>query len=170
MARSRTAVWAAGLALLATPPVPAWAGSGAVHDVSVEEYDASEFVPAEENFCGAWDMTFHEVRSGAYQLVTAPGGREEGEVHVNGSIAGFVELTPSNPTLPSYTGTYREKVNAILIGVDDRGFDVLRSGQYRLRLPLQGTDGSSLLLLLSGKLTVNARWEVTVSRDVVTCE
>jgi hypothetical protein len=32
--------------------------------VYVEEYDAYEHLGAEENFCGDWATTFHEVRSG----------------------------------------------------------------------------------------------------------
>ena len=39
-------------------------------------------------------------------------------------IAGSVTLTPDDPALPTYSGSYREKVNGVLIGVDEDGNDV----------------------------------------------
>ena len=58
----------------------------------------------------------------------------------------------------------------MLIGVTPGGDDTLRVGQYRLRSTLRGTDGSTLALRLAGKMTMNAKGVVTVSRDTFSCE
>jgi hypothetical protein len=42
--------------------------------------------------------------------------------------------------------------------------------QWRLRATLHGTDGSTLTLQMSGKLTTNGKDEVVVSRDSFSCE
>lgn len=144
------------------------AGAGALHDFWPEDYDAREHFAAGEGFCVPWAGTFHEVRTGGYRMVTPPGGRETGELHLNGVIHGLVELVPDDPSLPTYTGTYREKVNAVATEFTPEG-DVLRVGQYRLSTTLSGTDGSSFALHLAGKVTVNANGVTTVSRDVFTC-
>jgi hypothetical protein len=101
-------------------------------------------------------------------LVAAPGGQVEGESHVNGVIDGLVELIPDNAALPTYSGTYREKVNAVVTSFTAEG-DTSRVAQYRLRSTLRGTDGSSIDLLLSGKFTMNANGVVVVSKDTFTC-
>ena len=154
---------------LSTAVAPAHAG-GAVHQTYPESYDATEHFAAGEGFCVPWAGSFREVRSGQYKLVTAPGGQVAGETHINGVIAGSVTLTPDDPALPTYSGSYREKVNGVLIGITPGGNDVTRVGQYRLRSTLRGTDGSTLDLRLAGKMTMNAKGVVTVSRDTFTCE
>ena len=160
----------AALALgLSTAIAPAFAG-GAVHETVPEQYDATEHFAAGEGFCVPWAMSFREVRNGQYKLVMAPGGREPSEFHINGVIAGSITLTPDDPAHPTYFGTYREKVNGVIAGTDDEGFDVERVAQYRLRSTLRGTDGTTLAVRLSGKLTTNAQGVVTVSRDTFTCE
>jgi hypothetical protein len=143
--------------------------AGASHEFVPESYDEAETFAAGEGFCVPWAGTFHEVRTGGYTYLTPPGGQVRGEAHVNGVINGQVALIPDDPTLPTYAGTYREKVNAIVVGTDAEGFDVLRLGQYRLTLPLAGSDGSTIILSLSGKVTVNAKGVTTVSRDVLSC-
>jgi len=143
--------------------------AGAEHVFYPENYDASEHFAAGEGFCVAWAGTFHEVRHGGYRLVAAPGGREDGELHVNGVIDGSVELIPDDASLPTYSGDYREKVNGVVIAFTDEG-DIERVGQFRLRSTLNGTDGSSLELRLSGKVTYNANGVLTVDREVFTCE
>jgi len=153
---------------LSTAVLPAHAG-GAEHQTFPESYDATEHFTAGEGFCVPWAGSFREVRSGQYTLVTAPGGQVPGETHINGAIAGSVTLTPDDPALPTYTGTYREKLNGVLIGVDVDGNDVTRVSQYRLRSTLRGTDGSTLDLRLAGKMTMNANGVVTVSRDTFSC-
>ena len=160
-----TAALALGLSITATP---VHAG-GAVHETLPEQYDATEHFAAGEGFCVPWAASFREVRSGQYKLVTAPGGQVAGETHLNGVIAGSVTLTPDDPTLPTYFGTYREKVNGVFLSVTPEGNDELRVGQYRLRSTLRGTDGSTLALRLAGKMTMNAHGVVTVSRDTFTC-
>ena len=157
---------AGGALWLALAPAPALAG--AQHGFFPEDYDAFEHFDAGEGFCVDWAGTFHEVRHGGYKIVAAPGGRVPDEVHVNGTVQGLVELVPDDAALPTYSGTYREKVDAVLVTVGDE--DVERVGQYRLRSTLHGTDGSTLDLVLSGKVTVDAQGRTVVSRDVFTCE
>ena len=159
----------AALALgLGTAVAPAHA-AGANHETQPEQYDATEHFVAGEGFCVPWAGSFREVRNGQYRLVSPPGGREPGEYHVNGVIAGSVTLTPDDPGLPTYTGTYREKVDYVVIGLDEEGFEIARVGQYRLRSTLRSSDGSSLDLRLSGKLTVTPAGTVVVSRDEFSC-
>jgi hypothetical protein len=148
---------------------PASAAGGAEHAFLIEDYDAYEHFAPGDGPCVSWPGTFHEVRSGGYRSVTAPGGQVEGEFHVNGVIDGLVELVPDNAALPTYSGTYREKVNAVVTSFTEEG-DTSRVSQYRLRSTLRGTDGSSIDLLLSGKFTMNANGVVVVSKDTFTCE
>lgn len=161
---STAALATAALVLGAAP-----AGAGAQHDLFVEEYDGSETHPAEENPCGPWAMTIHEVRSGSARLVTPPGGQVEDETHVNGAVYGQVTIVPGDPTLPTYTGSYREKINGIITGYDAQEGDLVRVSQFRLRIPLTGSDGSSLVLAFSGKYTFNAHGELIVARDRMSC-
>jgi hypothetical protein len=156
------------VALLGFAAGPASA-AGAQHDFFVEDYDAYEAFAPGQGPCVAWSGTFHEVRSGGYRLVSAPGGQAEGELHINGVIDGRVELIPDDAALPTYTGVYREKVNGVVTAFTEQG-DIERVSQYRLRSTLQGTDGSTLELRLSGKFTMNATGVVVVSRDTFTCE
>ena len=167
----RTVITLAGLALLAATAAgasPAQAG-GAEHLFVPENYDAVEHFDAGEGFCVDWAGSFHEVRQGGYRILTAPGGQVTGEKHVNGVIAGSLELVPDDPGLPTYTGSYREKVNGV---ITDPGpdWEELRIGQYRLASTLRGTDGSTLRLTLSGKLTINGQGRVVVSRDYFACQ
>lgn len=156
-------------AALAFGTIGAAGASPAQHEVFEESYAGSEQLSAADNPCGAWAGTFHEVRSGSYRILTAPGGQVEGEFHVNGAVDGQVELHPDDPALPAYAGSYREKVNAIVTGFDEEEGDLTRVAQFRLRIPLVGSDGSSLVLSLAGKLTRNAAGEVVVSRETMTC-
>jgi hypothetical protein len=142
----------------------------ATHDVFVEEYDAYEaFAAGDAEPCVPWAGTFHEVRSGEIQLVTTTTGPHAGAVHANGVIAGFIEYIPGDSSLPTYTGTYREKLNAALLelSLDD---DQTRIAQFRLRSQLNGTDGSSLGLAMSGKLTLNSNGDAVVDRFNFTCD
>jgi hypothetical protein len=156
------------LLLVGAAAAPASAG-GAEHDFYPEDYDAYEHFAAGDGFCVTWAGTFHEVRHGGYKLVVAPGGQQPGEMHVNGVVDGSVELIPDDPSLPTYAGDYREELNGVVTEFSDEG-DVERVAQYRLRSTLHGTDGSSLDLRLSGKLTINAKGEVTVDHETFTCE
>jgi hypothetical protein len=161
-------VLASAACLVGVTSAPA-AASGAEHAFVIEDYDAYEHFAPGEGPCVSWPGTFHEVRSGGYQLVTPPGGQQEGEFHVNGVIDGRIELIPDDATLPTYSGTYREKVDGVVTAFTEEG-DVSRVAQYRLRSTLHGTDGSALDLRLSGKLTTNANGQVVVSRDTFTCD
>ena len=159
---------AGATALLLGAPGTA-AAAGAQHEFYPEHYDATEHFDAGDGPCVPWAGDFHEVREGGYRLVAAPGGQVSGEVHINGAIDGLVELVPDDATLPSYRGTYREKVDAVATGFTEDGDDILRVGQYRLRTSLQGTDGSTITLTLAGKTTINANGRVVVERDELTC-
>lgn len=105
--------------------------------------------------------------SGQARLLSPGGTRHPDEVHLNGAVDGFVELIPDDATLPSYSGTYREKLTGLVTISEET--DDLRIAQYRLRSTLTGTDGSRLTLSLSGKITVNGRGDVVISRDAFTC-
>lgn len=166
--KHKLAVLFGALAIIGVSAGPASAAGGAEHAFLIEDLDAFETFAAGDSPCVSWAGTFHEIRSGGYRLVTAPGGQVEGEFHVNGVIDGLVELTPDDSALPTYSGTYREKVNAVVTSVIEEG-DTARVSQYRLRSTLRGTDGSSLDLLLSGKFTMNSNGVVVVSRDTFTC-
>jgi hypothetical protein len=154
----------AAFALVVATAGPAVA-AGAHHEFQPEHYDAAEHFAAGDGFCVSWAGTFHEVRDGGYRVVYPPGGQVDGEFHINGVIQGLVELIPDNPTLPTYSGTYREKTDGIITP----GVDLPRVAQARLRSTLVGTDGSSYEVVITDKLTVNAKGEVVVSRDTFTC-
>jgi hypothetical protein len=155
-------------AAAATLAAPAAHADPAVHDVYLEEYDAYEHHAAGENLCVPWAGQFHEVRSGVAQLLTPSGSRRPGEVHINFVVDGFVEFIPDDAAFPTYSGTYREKADGVLSGFTGDG-DVERVMQWRLRTTLEGTDGSTLTLRMSGKLTTNGTDEVVVSRDSFSC-
>lgn len=156
-------------ALVGVAAGPASAVGGAEQAFLIENYNAYEHFAPGDGPCVSWAGTFHEVRSGGYRLVTASGGRDPGEFHVNGLINGSIELIPDAVGLPTYSGTYREKVNAVVTSFSDED-DTARVSQYRLRSTLRGTDGSALNLRLSGKFTMNANGVVVVSKDTFTCE
>lgn len=142
----------------------------ATHDVLVEDYNAYEpFAAGAGEPCVPWAGTFHEERYGEIELVTVNSGPQAGEVHLNGAIAGFVGFIPDDTSLPTYTGTYREKLNGVLLelGFDD---DQSRIAQFRLRSRLTCTDGASLQLAMSGKLTLNGNGHIVVDRVGFTCE
>ena len=149
-----------GTAAIATP---------AQHDTFAESWQGQRHLSAEDNMCGPWAATIHEARSGTYRIVEAPGGQSEGEFHVNGVVDGQIILTPDNPALPTYSGSYLEKVNTIVIGVHDDEGDLARVGHFRLRAPLAGSDGSGLVLTMSGRFTTNALGEVVTERYSFTC-
>lgn len=163
----------AGAALLVlaatTATTPAADAAAALHLSVPEDYDAAEHFDAGEQLCVDWAGTFHEVRHGGYDLVVPPGGQVPGEAHINGAVDGYVELVPDDPGLPSYAGTYREKVDGVLVGTDAGGSDILRVAHYGLTSILRGTDGSALRLSLSGKVTLDAKGRAVVSRDTYSC-
>ena len=156
--------------LLAAAAAPSYA-SPAQHLSFQEAYDGSEHWAAADNLCGAWAATFREVRSGSYDLLVAAGGQQPGELHVNGAIDGDVTITPDDPTRPTYYGSYREKVNGIVVGTDPAtGDDVTRVSSFGLRTPMVGTDGSRLVLVLRGKVTMTPAGDVVVERFSASCE
>ncbi len=160
------------VALAATGLVLATAASaaaGAQHGDFEESYDGSFHLSADENPCGPWAVTIREVRTGGAKIVAPPGGQVPGEYHVNGAIDALIQLVPDDAQLPTYEGSYREKLNGVITGVDDYGNDEIRVAQYRLRAPMTGTDGSRLVLALSGKVTFDASGRMVVVRDSMTC-
>lgn len=158
---------AAGLtAGLVAGPAGIASAAGVTRYHFVEEWDGTSHWGADENPCGAWATTFHEVRHGGYDLMTAPGGQTDGEVHLNGSVDGWVELVPDDPSLPTYSGGYREKADGVLTDVDNDQFRVF---QFRLRDRLTGTDGSHLVIRLSAKVTMDAQGRTVVDRSIQSC-
>jgi hypothetical protein len=157
---------ALALPALAAGSSPALAAP-AQHEVFIDEYDEHLPFAAGEGPCVDWAGTLHEVRSARFRVLMPGGARNPDEFHANGAVDGLIELIPDDPALPTYAGTFREKANAIGT-VTDEGDD-LRIAQYRLRSVLTGTDGSSLTLSLSGKITVNGRGELVVDRFEFSC-
>ena len=168
----RTRALASAAVVTLAVSLAGWSGpasaAGAHHVFVPESFDGSEHFAAGDGPCVPWAGTFHEVRSGGYDIVAAPGGQVPGEVHVNGSVDGLVELVPDDPAMATYAGTYREKVNVVATSASDDG-DELRNGQYRLRTHLVGSDGSSYDLVLTGKTTSTATGRVVVARDTFAC-
>jgi hypothetical protein len=165
----RTLAAAGALLLGGLLSAPAASAAGALRAFTPEDFDGTEHFAAGENDCVPWAGTFHEVRHGGYDVVAAPGGQVPGETHVNGAVDGYVELVPDDPTLPSYAGGYREKVNGIFLGVDANGDDELRVAHFVLIGILTGTDGSTLRLDDSGKVTVDGQGRVRVERVAFRC-
>jgi hypothetical protein len=158
-----SALLAAGLT---TALAPAATASGAEHFFVPEEFDGSRHVSADDNSCGAWAATVHEIRLGGFEVLLPPGGQVAGEAHINGSVDGWIQLTPDDPSLPTYSGTYSEHVTGVLTNPDD---DQFRVSQFFLRGRLAGTDGSSLRLVLGAKVTVDATGRTVVERSIESC-
>jgi hypothetical protein len=116
-----------------------------------------------------WAGAFHEARSGEVNLVTVSSGPHAGGVHLTGAIDGFMEYIPVDASLPTYSGTYREKFTASLYELSF-GSDAERISQFHLRGVLEGTDGSTLNTVMSGKVTINANGAVRVDRFQFTCD
>ena len=161
-----TAVLTATLAPGMSQAALAVPSHGATHVFVPEAFDGTERVNADENPCGQWAATLHEIRRGGYDVLLPPGGQTAGEAHINGSVDGWIQLTPDNPTLPTYTGGYREKVDGVLTDPDS---DQFRVTQFQLRDRLTGSDGSTLVLVLSGKVTVDANGRTVVDRSTASC-
>jgi hypothetical protein len=154
------------VSVLALGVVPA-TGAPAQHDRFEEESDTTFSFGAGEGPCVEWAGTMREVRSTRYKVLTPGGARHPDELLTNGVVDGFVELVPDDPGFPSYAGTFREKVNGAVTVTEDG--DELRIANYRARSVLTGTDGSSVTLVLSGKITVNGRGELVIDEEQFAC-
>ncbi len=157
------------LALVAL--APAAASAAATHDYFPDVFDATEHFDAGEGPCVDWAGNFREVRNGGYRLLTPSGGQVDGEIHVNGVVDGQIYLVPDDASLPSYSGRYREKVTGVATYFDEENGenDRLRVINYRLRVPMTGTDGSSFVILISGHTTVNGKGVTVVDRNDFEC-
>lgn len=140
--------------------------AGAVRFFVPEEFDGTQHMNADDNLCGPWAGTLHEIRHGGYDVLLPPGGQTAGEAHINGAVDGWVQLTPDDPALPTYTGRYREKVAGVLTDPEN---DQFRTSHFSLRDRLTGSDGSTLTLVIAGKVTVNANGDVVVERSTESC-
>lgn len=165
MTRMCAAVTAAAFVVLGISPAQA----AAQHDVYEQAYDDVSHLAAHENPCGDWGASLREERSGSYRIVMPSAGQVADEAHINGVVDGRLALVPDDPTRPAYTGTYREKVTGVLIGVDENGDDEMRVAHYRLRVPLTTPEGGRLVLTMSGKVTLDAEGRMRVSRDTNSC-
>ena len=166
----RRLIWAGALAVLSfAAPIPVSAAP-ATHDVYVEDYDDFEsFAAGQGEPCVPWAGAIHEVRSGEVNLVTVSSGPHAGEVHLTGAVDGFIEFIPVDASLPTYSGSYREKFAAFLYEFSFDS-DAERISQFHLRGVLRGTDGSTLTAVMSGKVTINANGAVQVDRFEFTCD
>jgi len=129
-------------------------------------WSGSYDLAAAENPCG-FATTVAETRTGFYRYLWASGGQLDGEGHLNGAIQGTMTLTPDDASLPTYSGSYVEKVNGVFIG---RGEDALfRTLSYQQRVMLTGSDGSRLTVVFVNKAAVNANLEITFTRQFASC-
>lgn len=147
-------------------PASAAPDQGASRFFIPEDFDGTEHLASDDNPCGAWSATFHEIRHGGYNVLLPPGGQTSGEAHVNGSVDGWIQLTPDDPSLPTYTGGYREKIDGVLTDPDNDQFRVMR---FQLRDALTGTDGTELVIVLGEKVTVDANGRTIVDRSLASC-
>ena len=79
-------------------------------------------------------------------------------------------MNPAGGSLVSVRDVVSRHLHLRLVTGFTEQDDISRVAQYRLRSTLRGTDGSTLQLVLSGKLAMNANGVVVVSRDTYTCE
>ncbi len=168
---NRLAPALASTALAFAALTPTAASAAATHDYFPDTFDATEHFDAGEGPCVDWAGSFREVRNGGYRLLTASGGQVDGELHVNGVVDGQVYLVPDDPSLPAYSGSYREKVTGVATYFDEENGenDRLRVISYRLRVPMKGSDGSSFVIVISGHTTVNAKGATVVDRNDFEC-
>jgi hypothetical protein len=157
---------AAALLCATTPAVLA---APVQRDVYVESFDGTAHFGAGEDpsGCVPYAGTFHEERSGGYDLLSPGTGQRSDEVKVRGAIDGSVAFTPDRSADgPSYAGSYTERVTGWLVDPDA---DEFRVASLRLDGRLEGSDGSRLRLLLVMKLTVRPDGSVAAQRESLTC-
>jgi hypothetical protein len=99
----------------------------------------------------------------------APGtGPRSAELTVRGAIDGFIEITPTNPADgPSYAGIYSERVVGWLTDPDT---DTFRVAHFRLHGRLAGSDGTSVVLESTLKVTMKPDGTTVVDRQSSTCQ
>jgi hypothetical protein len=167
MHRATAAALATGLLLTSFATTQAASAAPVTRGVYVEEYDGTESFEAGGNQCVGYAGTEHEVRSGQYALMAPGTGPRNAEVKVRGAIDGFVEIAPTDPRDgPSYSGAYSERVIGWLMDPDN---DAFRVGHLRLRGRLSGSDGSTVVVLLTYKVTLRTDGTVAVQRESFTC-
>lgn len=139
----------------------------AQHFAFPEAYEGTLPFAAGENRCVAYAGTMHEVREGSYRLLATGTGTRSTELKVVGTVQGSIEIAPADAAAgPSYTGSYREHVAGWLTDPDSDAFRVV---QFHLIGRLDGSDGSSLQLRSTLKVTVRPDGTTAVSRQEDSC-
>jgi hypothetical protein len=135
--------------------------------VYVEEFDGTSAFGAAEDPCVDYAGTMHETRSGSYALMASGTGPRSAEVKVRGAVDGFLEIAPDDPSEgPSYAGAYSERVVGWLTDPDTDAFRVVH---LRLHGRPAGSDGTSVVLESTLKLTIRPDGNTVVERQSVTC-
>ena len=111
----------------------------AQHDVYDATFDGTEHFTADENFCGPWATTFHEVRAGQIKIVIPPGGQQPGD----SPTASWMGASTWSRTTRGcrHTAGPTGRTNAVITSIIDET-DTVRVAQFRVRSTLRGTDGS----------------------------
>jgi hypothetical protein len=144
----------------------AWAAP-AEHFGFTEDFDGTSTFAAGEDHCVSYAGTLHEVRDGEYRLVAVDAGPRSTEFKVVGTVQGTVELTPTVAADgPSYSGSYREHIAGWLSDPDN---DQFRVAQFHLIGRLTGSDGSTLELRNTIKVTVRPDGTTVVDREEQFC-
>lgn len=159
----------AGALLIASLTMaPAAASASVTRGEFLEEFDGTSSFGAAENPCVDYAGTMHETRSGSYALMAPGTGPRSAELKVRGAVDGFLEIAPDDPSDgPSYAGTYSERVVGWLTDPDTDAFRVVH---FRLQGRLAGSDGTSVVLLSTLKLTLRPDGTTVVDRQSVTCQ
>ena len=160
---------AAGAALAASLLLGsnAWAAPAQHLDPYLESYDGTVSFEAGGNSCVAYAGKEHEVREGSYRLMATGSGARSAELKVVGTVHGSYEITPTvEGAGPSYKGSYREHAVGWLTDPENDQFRVV---QFHLIGRLTGSDGSSLQLRSTLKVTVRPDGTTVVYRQAESC-
>lgn len=158
-----TCLLIAPLALVHSP-----AAGSVMRGVYIEEFDGTRSFGVGENMCVDYEGTEHEVRSGSYALMAPGNGPRNTELKVRGAVDGFIEIKPTKSSDgPSYAGTYQERVVGWLT---DPANDTFRVVNFRLQGRLAGSDGTSVVLKSTFKVTMKPDGTAVVERQSSTCQ
>ena len=149
--------------LLPAPPV---AAAPAEHLVVEESWSGSEHFAAGEGPCVPWAGTLAEDRHMTARLVWTGTGPRVGEYAVVAQVDGALSLVPDDATAaPTYAGSYRETAT----GRFSWDGDEPRVGRFAVHARATGSDGSALLFVLYGRITLRADGTVVTVDEGLRC-
>ena len=83
--------------------------------------------------------------------------------HTGQMFTGTLVVVPADSSLPTYTGTYAG--HAVITNVSEGTF----VANFTSSITLEGSDGSTIHLLLTSQFVINANGEVTAQFDSLRC-